>query len=182
MGIVRRSSTGKSERLANPAIRFYQASSSEMSGKVRGVPQNERTPFHPRSPYGAATGETHSVRELCEVASACAGLDWEDHVVVDERFVRKSEVDLPVGDAGKARLELGWEPTVGLCALIAMMVEADIRIEQDPSRLRPSDVPVLEGCPDKLPQATGWQRRFSLDQSLADILDDWRARIAATRP
>jgi len=206
-------------RLVNPKIRFYQASSSEMFGKVREVPQTETTPFHPRSPYGSAkayghfvtinyrerygmfavsgicfnhesprrglefvtrkvsdgvagikvtgsgklalgnldakrdwgfagdyvramwlmlqrdepsdyvvaTGETHSVRELVEAAFAHAGLDWRDHVAVDPRFVRKSEVELLVGDASKARRELGWEPAVDFRGLVAMMVDADIR-------------------------------------------------------
>ena len=205
-------------RVVDPSIRFYQASSSEMFGQVREVPQNEHTPFHPRSPYGAAkayghfvtinyrehygmfavsgicfnhesprrglefvtrkvtdgaarikaagggtlalgnldakrdwgyagdyvramwltlqqdapsdyvvaTGQTHSVRELCEVAFARVGLDWEDHVAVDERFVRKSEVDLLVGDASKARRELGWEPRVDFRGLVEMMVDADL--------------------------------------------------------
>ncbi|HAW10222.1 MAG TPA: GDP-mannose 4,6-dehydratase, partial [Chloroflexi bacterium] len=203
----------------NPAIRFYQASSSEMFGKVRETPQNELTPFHPRSPYGAAkvyghhitvnyresyglfavsgilfnhesprrglefvtrkitdavariklgleselrlgnldsqrdwgfagdyvramhlmlqqdqaddyviaTGETHSVREFLELAFGHAGLRWQDHVVVDERFLRPADVAVLVGDAGKARRVLGWEPTVSFPELVAMMVESDLR-------------------------------------------------------
>lgn len=205
-------------RIVNPEIRFYQASSSEMFGKVREVPQNENTPFYPRSPYGVAkvyghwitvnyresynlfacsgilfnhesprrglefvthkvtygaarikmglaeelrlgnlsarrdwgyagdyvramwlmlqqdepddyviaTGETHSVRRLCEVAFTYLGLNYEDYVVVDERFYRPAEVDLLIGDASKARLKLGWEPQVNFESLIAMMVEADL--------------------------------------------------------
>jgi len=206
-------------RLVDPNIRFYQASSSEMFGEVREVPQTERTPFYPRSPYGVAkvyghwitvnyresynlfacsgilfnhesprrglefvthkvtdavariklglanelrlgnlnaqrdwgyagdyvramwlmiqrpepddyviaTGQTHSVRELCEVAFGHVGLDWRDHVVVDERFLRPAEVDQLVGDATKAREKLGWEPTVSFEELIQMMVDADLK-------------------------------------------------------
>lgn len=205
-------------RFVDPGIRFYQASSSEMFGKVREVPQNEHTPFHPRSPYGVAkvyghwitinyresyglhassgilfnhesprrglefvtrkvthgvariaagldtelrlgnldakrdwgfagdyvramwamvqadepsdyvvaTGETHSVRELCEIAFARAGLNYEDHVVIDERFFRPAEVDLLVGDAKRATATLGWQPQVAFRELIEMMVDADV--------------------------------------------------------
>jgi len=205
-------------RLTDPDIRFYQASSSEMFGKVREVPQTELTSFYPRSPYGVAkvyghwitvnyresyglhassgilfnhesprrgmeflprkvshavariklgldrqlrlgnlegkrdwgyagdyvramwqmlsqgtpddyviaTGQTHSVRELCEVAFDRAGLKWEDHVVVDERFLRPAEVDLLVGDASKAHEKLGWKTEVGFPELVSMMVDADI--------------------------------------------------------
>ncbi len=205
-------------RIANPEIRFYQASSSEMFGKVHEVPQRETTPFYPRSPYGVAkvyghwitvnyresyglhassgmlfnhesprrglefvtrkvthgvariasglddklalgnldaqrdwgyaadyvramwlmlqqdqpgdyvvaTGETHAVRELCELAFAAAGLDWEQHVVVDERFLRPAEVDLLVGDPTKAQETLGWRRDVDFPRLVQMMVEADL--------------------------------------------------------
>jgi GDPmannose 4,6-dehydratase len=205
-------------RLVDPDIRFYQASSSEMFGKVQEVPQVESTPLYPRSPYGVAkvyghwitvnyresydlhassgilfnhesprrglefvtrkitngvariahgldekislgnldaqrdwgfaadyvramwlmlqqdgpddfvvsTGETHAVRELCSVAFEAAGLDWEQHVVIDERFLRPAEVDLLVGDPGKAHTVLGWEREVDFAGLITMMVEADI--------------------------------------------------------
>jgi GDPmannose 4,6-dehydratase len=205
-------------RLTNPEIRFYQASSSEMFGKVRETPQNELTPFYPRSPYGVAkvyghwitvnyresyglhassgilfnhesprrgmeflprkvshgvariklgldselrlgnlegkrdwgfagdyvramwamlaqdtpddyvvaTGETHSVRDLCEVAFDRAGLKWDDHVAVDERFLRPAEVDVLVGDSSKARGKLGWKTDVGFPELVSMMVDADI--------------------------------------------------------
>ncbi|MDA8183449.1 MAG: GDP-mannose 4,6-dehydratase [Acidimicrobiales bacterium] len=204
-------------RMVDPEIRFYQASSSEMFGKVHEVPQRETTPFYPRSPYGVAkvyghwitvnyresyglhassgmlfnhesprrglefvtrkvthavariasgiddklalgnldaqrdwgyaadyvramwlmlqqdnaddyvvaTGETHSVRELCEAAFGHAGLDWQEHVVVDERFLRPAEVDLLVGDPTKAREVLGWEREVDFAGLVAMMVDAD---------------------------------------------------------
>ena len=205
-------------RQVNPRVRFYQASSSEMYGKVREVPQGEDTPFYPRSPYGVAkvyghfitvnyresydmhctsgilfnhesprrglefvtrkvsngvariklglqtelpmgnleaqrdwgfagdyveamwlmlqqdepddyviaTGETHSVERLVEVAFAHAGLDWHDHVKMDERFVRPAEVDLLIGDRSKAENELGWTPTVGFEQLVQMMVDADL--------------------------------------------------------
>ena len=192
-------------RHSAPATRFYQASSSEMFGRVRETPQTENTPFYPRSPYGVAkvyghfitvnyresfglfaasgilfnhesprrglefvtrkvtddgvarirlglaekvrlgnldakrdwgfagdyveamwqmlqadeardyliaTGETHTVRELCQVAFARADLDWEKHVVIDPAFIRPAEVDLLIGDPSKARRELGWVPRV----------------------------------------------------------------------
>jgi len=205
-------------RVTDRTIRFYQASSSEMFGKVRETPQNELTPFHPRSPYGVAkvyahyitvnyresyglyavsgilfnhesprrgkqfvsrkvtdgaarikaglarelrlgnlearrdwgfagdyvqaiwmmlqrptpedfviaTGETHSVRELCQAAFARAGLDWERYVVVDETFVRPAEVDLLIGDARKARRLLGWQPKTAFKELVHMMVDEDL--------------------------------------------------------
>jgi GDPmannose 4,6-dehydratase len=201
-----------------PQARFYQASSSEMFGKVREVPQNENTPFYPRSPYGVAkvyghwitvnyresydlfacsgilfnhesprrglefvtrkvtygaaqiklglaqevrlgnlesrrdwgyagdyvkamwlmlqqdspddyvvgTGETHAVRELCQVAFDCLDLNWEDHVVSDPEFYRPAEVDLLVSDPAKVRATLGWEPAVSFEELVQMMVEADM--------------------------------------------------------
>ena len=213
-------------RIVDPGIRFYQASSSEMFGKVHEVPQNEKTPFYPRSPYGVAkvyghwitvnyresyglhassgmlfnhesprrglefvtrkvshgvarvvcrlddklslgnldsqrdwgfagdyvramwlmlqrdepddfvvaTGETHSVRELCEIAFSHAGLDWQEHVVVDERFLRPAEVDLLVGDATKAHEVLRWEQTVDFPRLVAMMVDADVDLLRAASR------------------------------------------------
>jgi len=206
-------------RRVDPAIRFYQASSSEMFGKVREVPQSELTPFYPRSPYGVskvfahyitvnyresynlfavsgmlfnhesprrglefvtrkvahgvakiklgmadtlsvgnldahrdwgfagdyvramwlmlqrdrpedyviATGVSHSVRELVDIAFAHAGLKWEDHVRVDPALLRPAEVDHLLGDAGKARAELGWVPTVAFKELIEMMVDADLQ-------------------------------------------------------
>jgi GDPmannose 4,6-dehydratase len=209
-------------RIVDPKIRFYQASSSEMFGKVQAVPQTEETPFYPRSPYGVAkvyghwitvnyresygmfavsgilfnhesprrglefvsrkvtdavariklgrarelrlgnldaerdwgyagdyvramwlmlqqehpsdfvvsTGKTHSVRELVEVAFEYAGLDWTKYVVQDPRFMRPAEVDLLIGDASKARTELGWEPEVSFRELIRMMVDADLERHQ----------------------------------------------------
>jgi GDPmannose 4,6-dehydratase len=205
-------------RIVDPSIRFYQASSSEMFGKVMEVPQSETTPFYPRSPYGAAkvyghwitvnyresydlfsvsgmlfnhesprrglefvsrkishgvariklgmdqelrlgnldaqrdwgfagdyveamwlmlqqdraddyviaTGATHSVREFCELAFARAGLRWEDHVVIDQEFFRPAEVDLLVGDAGKAARRLGWKPRTSFKELVELMVDADL--------------------------------------------------------
>jgi GDPmannose 4,6-dehydratase len=209
-------------RHVKPDARFYQASSSEMFGKVVEVPQRETTPFHPRSPYGVAkvyghwitvnyresygmfacsgilfnhesprrglefvthkvthaaariklglqhelrlgnlearrdwgyagdyvrgmwlmlqqdqpddyvlaTGETHSVRELCEVAFGHLGLDWRDYVVVDPKHYRPAEVDLLIGDASKARRVLGWEPCVRFDQLVRMMVDADLQALQ----------------------------------------------------
>jgi GDPmannose 4,6-dehydratase len=205
-------------RIVDPEIRFYQASSSEMFGKVVEVPQKESTPFYPRSPYGVAKvyghwitvnyresydlfacsgmlfnhesprrglefvtrkishavariklgldkqlslgnldaqrdwgfagdyvramwlmlqqsapddyvvamGETHAVREFCEVAFGHVGLDYTDHVVQDERFMRPAEVDLLVGDPAKAREVLGWKPEVSFAELVARMVDADM--------------------------------------------------------
>jgi GDPmannose 4,6-dehydratase len=207
-------------RIVDPDIRFYQASSSEMFGKVVEVPQRESTPFYPRSPYGVAkvyghwitvnyresygmhassgilfnhesprrglefvtrkisygvarirlgmdrdlglgnldaqrdwgfagdyvkamwmmlqqdrpddyvvaTGETHSVRRFCELAFSHVGLDWQDYVVLDERFMRPAEVDLLVGDAAKVRATLGWRPDTSFENLVRMMVEADVRL------------------------------------------------------
>jgi GDPmannose 4,6-dehydratase len=205
-------------RLADHDVRFYQASSSEMFGKVVEVPQRESTPFYPRSPYGVAklyghwitvnyresydmhassgilfnhesprrglefvtrkiangvariklgldseirlgnldaqrdwgfagdyvdamwrmlqqdvpgdfvisTDETHSVREFCEIAFSRVDLNWEDHIVIDERFFRPAEVDLLVGDATHARTVLGWQPKTPFRDLVHMMVDADL--------------------------------------------------------
>jgi GDPmannose 4,6-dehydratase len=207
-------------RIVDPEIRFYQASSSEMFGKVQEVPQNEQTPFYPRSPYGVAklyghwitvnyresydlhassgilfnhesprrgmeflprkvshgvakiklgmaeslplgnldaerdwgfagdyveamwlmlqqdkpddyviaSGATHSVRRFCEIAFGHVGLAWEDHVTVDEKFMRPAEVDLLIGDAAKARATLGWAPRTSFEDLVTMMVDADIEL------------------------------------------------------
>jgi GDPmannose 4,6-dehydratase len=204
--------------LVDPSIRFYQASSSEMFGKVVEVPQTEGTPFYPRSPYGVAkcyghwitvnyresyglhassgilfnhesprrglefvtrkvafsaaaiklglqknvplgnldaqrdwgyagdyvyamwlmlqqdeptdyviaTGETHPVRELCEIAFDQVGLNWEDHVVVDPQFLRPAEVDLLIGNPRKATERLGWKAEMGFEDLVRMMVDADL--------------------------------------------------------
>jgi GDPmannose 4,6-dehydratase len=73
-----------------------------------------------------STDETHSVREFCEIAFARVGLNWEDHVVIDERFFRPAEVDLLVGDATHARTVLGWEPKTPFRDLVNMMVDADL--------------------------------------------------------
>ena len=206
-------------RHVNPKIKFYQASSSEMFGKVRETPQKEDTPFNPRSPYGAskvyahwitknyresydmfavsgilfnhesprrghqfvtrkvtesvakiklglqkelvlgnldakrdwghaldyveamylmmqhdtpedfviATGETHSIQELCEVAFNHVGLNWKDYVKTDEKFIRPAEVDLLVGDASKAKKLLKWEPKIRFKELIELMVDEDMK-------------------------------------------------------
>jgi GDPmannose 4,6-dehydratase len=80
------------------------------------------------SDYVVATGETHSVKELCELAFGRVGLDYRDHVVVDERFFRPAEVDLLVGDASRAQEVLGWKPDVEFTDLVAMMVDADLEV------------------------------------------------------
>ena len=76
--------------------------------------------------YVAATGETHTVREFCEIAFSRVGLDWEQYVVVDPRFVRPAEVELLLGDPTKAKTKLGWEPRVTFKGLVEMMVDADM--------------------------------------------------------
>ena len=205
-------------RAVDPKIKFYQASSSEMFGKVREVPQTEKTEFYPRSPYGVAklyghwitvnyresynmfccsgilfnhesprrglefvtrkvtnaaakiklglaselrlgnldakrdwgfagdyvkamwlmlqqdepedyviaTGVTHSVKDLVQIAFDYVNLNWEDYVIVDPKFVRPAEVDLLLGDSTKAKDKLGWKPTVDFKSLIKMMVDADL--------------------------------------------------------
>jgi GDPmannose 4,6-dehydratase len=206
-------------RVVDPSIRIYQASSSEMYGKVREVPQRETTPFYPRSPYGVskvfahyitvnyresynlfavsgilfnhesprrglefvtrkvtdgvakiklglakdlrlgnldahrdwgfagdyvramwmmlqqdepddyviATGESHSVQELVEIAFGHAGLDWKKYVALDPAFLRPAEVDHLIGDASKAREKFGWTPSVTFDGLVRMMVDADVK-------------------------------------------------------
>jgi GDPmannose 4,6-dehydratase len=216
-------------RRVDPGIRFYQASSSEMFGKVREVPQTELTPFYPRSPYGVskvfahyitvnyresyglfavsgmlfnhesprrgiefvtrkvadgvariklgladtlpignldahrdwgfagdyvramwlmlqqdqpddyviATGVSHSVRELVEIAFARVGLDWQKFVKVDPALLRPAEVDHLLGDASKARKALDWRPQVDFTQLVEMMVDADLaRLSAAPSLSR----------------------------------------------
>jgi GDPmannose 4,6-dehydratase len=76
--------------------------------------------------YVVASGETHAIRELVELAFAHVGLNWEDHVRISEEFFRPAEVDLLIGDASKARQKLGWEPKVSFEQLVAMMVDADV--------------------------------------------------------
>ncbi len=214
-------------RTVDPSMRFYQASSSEMFGKVQAVPQIETTPFYPRSPYGVAkvyghwitvnyresygmhassgilfnheserrgmefvtrkitynaarianklqhelpmgsvdprrdwgfagdyvkamhlmlqqdtpddfvvaTGETHEVREFLQLAFDHVGLNWQDHVVLDDRFTRPAEVDLLVGDPTKAKRVLGWEPEVSFKALVARMMESDLALVAARSRV-----------------------------------------------
>jgi GDPmannose 4,6-dehydratase len=218
LGCLRLLEALRSEGLKD--TRFYQASSSELYGKVHAVPQNEDTPFHPRSPYAVAkafahyttqnfreaygmfavsgilfnhesprrgenfvtrkitravgriklglqdtltlgnldakrdwgyakdyveamwlmlqakeprdyvvaTGETHSVREFLDEAFGYAGLDWKLHVKQDERFFRPSEVDLLLGDASRAKAELGWAPRTSFRELVRIMVDADIEL------------------------------------------------------
>jgi GDPmannose 4,6-dehydratase len=208
----------ESIRLVDPSIRFYQASSSEMYGRVRETPQTELTPFYPRSPYGVAkvyghyitvnyresydlfavsgilfnhesprrglefvtrkvtdgvariklglakelrlgnldarrdwgfagdyveamwlmlqqdapddyviaTGETHTVEKLVDVAFSHAGLKWKDYVRLDPAFLRPAEVDLLIGDPSKAQAQLGWKPKVSFEQMIQMMVDSDI--------------------------------------------------------
>jgi GDPmannose 4,6-dehydratase len=78
--------------------------------------------------YVVSTNETHSVREFCEIAFGHVGLDWERHVVLDERFMRPAEVDLLIGDSSKAREVLGWKPKVSFPELVRMMVDADLAL------------------------------------------------------
>src|SRR6266540_2267522 len=129
-------------RSVNQKVRFYQASSSEMFGKVRETPQTEDTPFYPRSPYGVSKVYGHYitvnyresygmfacsgivfnhesprrglelVKQLVELAFSHAGLDWQKYVTIDPRFIRPAEVDLLIGDPAKARKALGWTPSV----------------------------------------------------------------------
>lgn len=214
-------------RTVDGSIRFYQASSSEMFGKVREVPQNEETPFYPRSPYGVAkvyghwitvnyresygipassgilfnhtsprrglefvlrkitygvarivlgladelalgnldskrdigfagdyveamwlmlqqpepgdyvvaTEETHSIREMCQAAFGYVDLDWQDYVVQDPRYMRPAEVDILIGDADKARQELGWEPSISFQELVHMMVDSDLELLRQENHL-----------------------------------------------
>ena len=78
--------------------------------------------------YVVATGQTHSVREFCEKAFARVGLDYRDHVKIDPRYFRPAEVDILLGDAAKARRQIGWEPKVSFDQLVDMMVEADLEL------------------------------------------------------
>ena len=87
--------------------------------------------------YVLATGETHSVRELCEAAFGYLGLNWEEHVVVDPKYYRPAEVDLLIGDASKAGRVLGWEPQVSFEQLVRMMVDADLKaLESNDTTIR----------------------------------------------
>ncbi|HUU04787.1 MAG TPA: GDP-mannose 4,6-dehydratase [Patescibacteria group bacterium] len=214
-------------RAVNPRLRFYQASSSEMFGMVKEIPQTELTPFHPRSPYGVAkiyghwitvnyresynifgvsgilfnhesprrgiefvtrkvtynaariklglskelrlgnleakrdwgyaldyveamwlmlqqdkpddfviaSGETHSVQELVEIAFSHLDLDHKDFVVLDNKFIRPAEVDLLRGDFSKAKKILGWQPKVHFAELIRMMVDSDMALLKKDYRL-----------------------------------------------
>jgi len=84
--------------------------------------------------YVIATGETHSVREFCELAFGYVGLDYRDYVVIDQRFMRPAEVDLLIGDASKARQKLGWQPRTTFPELVQMMVEADLQLVKEQMR------------------------------------------------
>jgi GDPmannose 4,6-dehydratase len=84
--------------------------------------------------YVIATNQSHTVRELCEIAFAHAGLDWQEHVVVDPKFVRPAEVDLLIGNPAKAKAKLGWEPTVSFRQLVQMMVDADLKRLRESAR------------------------------------------------
>jgi GDPmannose 4,6-dehydratase len=81
--------------------------------------------------FVVATGKTHSVRELVEIAFGHVGRDWKDHVVIDPALVRPAEVDLLLGDAAKARRVLGWEPKTSFAQLVRLMVDADIALLQE---------------------------------------------------
>ena len=85
--------------------------------------------------FVVSTGETHSVREFCELAFSHVGLSYEDYVVMDERFMRPAEVDLLVGDSSKAQATLGWKPKTGFPDLVQMMVDADVALLS--GKLRP---------------------------------------------
>ena len=78
-----------------------------------------------------ATGQAHTVSQMLDVAFGYLDLDWHDHVQLDQRYLRPTEVDLLLGDAGKARSKLGWKPTVGFEELIKMMVDADLKLARD---------------------------------------------------
>ena len=78
--------------------------------------------------YVIATGETHSVREFLDIAFKYVNLDWQDYIAFDERYLRPAEVDLLVGDASKAKQELGWKRTVSFEELVKLMVEADLQV------------------------------------------------------
>ena len=81
--------------------------------------------------YVIATGESHSVRELVEIAFAHVGLDWQKYVKLDPAFLRPAEVDHLIGDASKAQTELGWKPSVDFKGLVEMMVDADLERDSD---------------------------------------------------
>jgi GDPmannose 4,6-dehydratase len=89
--------------------------------------------------YVIATGETHSVQELVEIAFERVELDWREFVVQDPRFMRPAEVDLLIGDPAKAKAELGWEPEVGFRDLVHMMVDADLDRVRTSQRLRAAE-------------------------------------------
>jgi len=88
--------------------------------------------------YVVATGETHTVREFVELAFGQVGLDWQKHVEVDPAYFRPAEVDILLGDAGKARRQLGWEPSTSFAELVRIMVEADLELERAGEPARPA--------------------------------------------
>ena len=87
--------------------------------------------------YVIATERTHTVRRFCEIAFGHVGLNWQDHVILDERFVRPAEVDLLIGDATKAHEQLGWQPRTSFEDLVAMMVDSDLAALQEDRRPEP---------------------------------------------
>ena len=103
-------------------VQVYGRSESHMRAETLGLMLQQLVP----TDYVIATGETHSVRELCEIAFARVGLDWKEHVEIDPALVRPAEVDMLVGDASKAEREIGWKPVVTFEQMMAMMVDADL--------------------------------------------------------
>jgi GDPmannose 4,6-dehydratase len=90
---------------------------------------------HEPGDFVIATGENHSVREFLDVASSCAGVDWQSHVEIDPRYYRPTEVDCLQGDSCKARRELGWEPRISFEQLVTSMVEADLELARQEQTL-----------------------------------------------
>ena len=114
-------------RILDPGARFYQASTSEMFGHVQAIPQNEKTPFYPRSPYGVAKLFAHWMTVNYRESYGIYGASGRTVVRINRKFYRPAEVDLLIGDAAKAREKLGWQATTTLEELCRMMVEADLR-------------------------------------------------------
>jgi len=99
----------------------------------RGDSWLNKIPLQAKAPddYVIATGETHTVKEMLELAFDRLHLDWKKHVKIDHKYYRPTEVDLLIGDASKAKRELGWQPKVRFHELIAMMVDADLTVEKE---------------------------------------------------